>query len=145
MNKRILLVEDNPNDVQLTQRALKRNNFNHELVVLKDGVEALEYLTQACQTQLEGREQLPALIILDLRLPRTDGLELLRAIRSNPRLKRLPIVVLTASKEDEDFLRSYRLGANSCIRKPVDFDQFVEAVRDLGRYWLLFNEPPPER
>jgi two-component system response regulator len=144
MNRTILLVEDNPEDVRLTKRALKRNNITNELVVLTDGVEALEYLIKADGGSAGAAGDLPAVILLDLKLPRMDGLELLKEIRAHERLKRLPVVVLTSSKEQQDILNSYDLGANSYIRKPVDFEQFMEAVRCLGLYWLLLNEPPPK-
>ena len=140
MNKSILLVEDNPEDVRLTQRALQKNHISNELFVLTDGVEALEYLIQA-SGEPGG---LPAVVLLDLKLPRMDGLELLKAIRAHERLRRLPVVILTSSKEEQDILKSYDLGANSYIRKPVDFEHFTEAVRCLGLYWLLLNEPPPK-
>ena len=143
MNKNILLVEDNPADVRLTKRALKQNNIGNELVVFSDGVEALEYLIKASCAE-GGQPGLPALTLLDLKLPRMDGLELLKEIRAHERLKRLPVVILTSSKEEQDILKSYDLGANSYIRKPVDFEQFMEAVRYLGLYWLLLNEPPPK-
>ena len=140
--KFILLVEDNPDDVQLTKRSFKQNNITNELKVVNDGVEAMEYLTQACTAG--GSEVLPTVVLLDLKLPRMDGLEVLRRIRADDRLKRLPVVILTSSKEEQDILKSYDLGANSYIRKPVSFEQFNEAVRQLGLYWLLLNEPPPE-
>jgi len=141
MNDRImLLVEDNPDDVELTRRALQKNNLTNELVVVQDGVDALAYLREAARG--ENGRQLPTVILLDLKLPRMDGLELLRQIRADERLKRLPVVVLTSSKEQQDIMASYDLGANSYIRKPVDFDRFTEAVRQLGLYWLLLNEPP---
>lgn len=139
-NKVMLLVEDNPDDVELTRRALLESKITNELVVVQDGVEALTYLQEAA-LGLNGR-RLPTVILLDLKLPRMDGLELLQQIRSNEKLKRLPVVVLTSSKEQEDIMRSYDLGANSYIRKPVDFEQFNEAVRQLGLYWLLLNEAP---
>jgi len=142
--KSILLVEDNPDDVQLTKRALKQNNITNELVVVNDGVEAMEYLIEACTAPPGSSKVLPTLILLDLNLPRMNGLEVLKQIRANDRLKRLPVVVLTSSKEDGDILKSYDSGANSYIRKPVEFEQFNEAVRALGLYWLLLNEPPPE-
>ena len=141
MSKSILLVEDNPEDVRLTKRALTRNNITNELVVLTDGVEALEYLVKASHAEPGA---LPTVILLDLKLPRMDGLELLKEIRADERLKRLPVVILTSSKEETDIIKSYDLGANSYIRKPVDFEQFTEAVRCLGLYWLLLNEPPPK-
>lgn len=140
--KSILLVEDSPDDVQLTKRSFKQNNITNELKVVNDGVEAMEYLTQACAAG--GAEVLPTVVLLDLKLPRMDGLEVLRRIRADDRLKRLPVVILTSSKEEQDILKSYDLGANSYIRKPVNFEQFNEAVRQLGLYWLLLNEPPPE-
>ena len=141
MNKSILLVEDNPEDVRLTQRALQKNHISNELLVLTDGVDALEYLIKASGGEPDA---LPTVILLDLKLPRMDGLELLKEIRSHERLKRLPVVILTSSKEKQDILKSDDLGANSYIRKPVDFEHFTEAVRCLGLYWLLFNEPPPK-
>jgi len=138
--KSILLVEDNRDDELLTLRALRKNNIGNEVVVARDGVEALEVLFGA-----DGREpaELPQLVLLDLKLPRIDGLEVLRRIRSEPRTKLLPVVILTSSKEERDLLEGYRSGANSYVRKPVDFEQFVEAARQLGLYWLLLNEPPP--
>jgi two-component system response regulator len=143
MNKSILLVEDNLGDVRLTKRALARNNISNELVVLMDGVDALDYLIKASGIGAGQPGSLPAVILLDLKLPRMDGLELLKEIRAHERLRRLPVVILTSSKEQQDIIRSYDLGANSYIRKPVDFEQFMEAMRHLGLYWLLLNEPPP--
>ncbi len=143
-NKIILLVEDNPNDVELTKRALKKNNLLNEVVVAEDGVEALDYLFGTGEYADKDKMPLPTLILLDLKLPRVDGLEVLREIRKNPRTKRLPVVVLTSSKEDQDLIASYDLGANSYIRKPVDFKQFTEAVQNLGLYWLVLNELAPE-
>jgi len=140
--KTILLVEDNPDDVRLTRRALKQNNITNDLVVMNDGVEAVDYLIKTVTDG--GQGVLPTVILLDLKLPRMDGFEVLRRIRADERLKRLPVVVLTTSKEDLDILKSYDLGANSYIRKPVDFEQFIEAVRQLGLYWLLLNETPPK-
>lgn len=142
--KTILLVEDNPDDVELTKRALQQNNITNELVVRHDGVEALEYLIQSCASPVAGGAGLPAVILLDINLPRMDGLDLLRRIRADERLKLLPVVMLTSSKEDQDILRSYDSGANSYIRKPVEFEQFNDAVHQLGLYWLLLNEPPPK-
>jgi two-component system response regulator len=141
--KVILLVEDNPDDVKLTRRALKQNNISNDLVVMNDGVEALEFLERAAVEATAGTGCLPAVTLLDLKLPRMDGHELLKRIRANPVLRRLPVVVLTSSKEEQDIIRSYDHGANSYIRKPVDFEQFTEAVRQLGLYWLLLNEAPP--
>jgi len=142
-DKIILLVEDNPNDVELTKRALMKNKVLNKLIVAEDGVEALDYLFNT--GIYDGMDnKLPTLILLDLKLPKIDGLEVLREIRNNPRTKRLPVVVLTSSKEDQDLIGSYDLGCNSYIRKPVDFRQFIEAVQNLGLYWLILNELPPE-
>ena len=139
----ILLVEDNADDEALAIRALKRNNIMNEVVVARDGVEALDYLFATGAHAGRDIKELPQVVLLDLKLPRVDGLEVLRQIRSDERTKRLPVVVLTSSKEDQDLMDSYNLGANSYIRKPVDFNQFTEAVRQLGMYWLVLNEPPP--
>ena len=141
-DKTILLVEDNPDDVQLTRRALLKNSISNQLEVVPDGVEAMNYLLKAASG--DNSSPLPTIILLDLKLPRMDGLEVLKQIRAHERLKRLPVVILTSSKEEQDILKSYDLGANSYIRKPVDFEQFNEAVRQLGLYWLLLNEPPPK-
>jgi CheY-like chemotaxis protein len=132
----IVLVEDNPDDQTLTLRALKKQNLANEIIVLNDGVEALAFL-------LDPEKPLPHLLLLDLKLPRLDGLQLLRRLRSEPRTQLLPVVVLTSSDEDRDVIEGYRLGANSYIRKPVDFNQFTEAVRQLGLYWLVLNQSPP--
>jgi DNA-binding response OmpR family regulator len=132
----IVLVEDNPDDQTLTLRALRKQNVANEIVVLNDGVEALEYL-------LDPEKVLPHLVLLDLKLPKLDGLQVLRRLRSEPRTQVLPVVVLTSSDEDRDVIEGYRLGANSYIRKPVDFNQFTEAVRQLGLYWLVLNQSPP--
>ena len=139
----ILLVEDNPDDVLLTKRAFKKSNILNELVVASDGVEALDYLFGT--GAYEGRDLniMPVLILLDLRLPKLDGIDVLRRIRDDERTKLIPVVILTTSKEHQDLIQSYNLGANSYIRKPVDFDQFVQAVKQLGLYWVLLNEPPP--
>jgi two-component system response regulator len=142
-NQPILLVEDNDDDVRLTQRALQKNNITNELVVVGDGLAALEWLQAAADDRNDPSRGLPSVVLLDLKLPKLDGLEVLRQIRSDPRLRRQPVVVLTTSKEDQDILRSYDLGANSYIRKPVDFEQFSAAIRQLGLYWLILNEPPP--
>jgi two-component system response regulator len=135
-NKPILLVEDNPDDEALTLRALKKNKISNEVVVAHDGTEALEFL------QGNGHP-LPALILLDLKLPKVNGLEVLRCVRADSRTHLLPVVILTTSKEERDLTSSYDLGANSYICKPVDFAQFTEAVRQLGLYWLVLNESPP--
>lgn len=141
--KKILLVEDNPSDIGLTRRALEKSHVANDLVVVEDGQEALDYLFGASQSAGLQVTELPALILLDLKLPKVDGLEVLRRIRSDPNLYRLPVVVLTTSTEEQDIVQSYHLGANSYIRKPVDFTQFVEAIQHLGLYWLLLNEPAP--
>ena len=138
-DKTILLVEDNPDDEALTLRALKKNNIFNEVTVARDGQEALDYFFG------EGASERPAptLVLLDLKLPKIDGLEVLRRIRADPRTCLQPIVILTSSREEQDIVNGYSLGANSYIRKPVDFSQFMEAIRQLGLYWLLLNEPPP--
>ena len=142
-DKSILLVEDNPDDVKLTLHALKKCNIANQVVVSGDGAEALDYLFGTGAHAGRDLSDLPAVVLLDLKLPKIDGLEVLRRMRADPRARRLPVVVLTSSKEGQDIVASYDLGANSYIRKPVDFDQFIEAVRQLGLYWLLLNEPPP--
>ena len=129
----LLLVEDNPSDEELTLRSLKKHKIVNEVVVARDGVEAVEYL-------LDDSKQLPDLVLLDLKLPRLSGLEVLQRIRNEERTKMLPVVVLTSSSQDEDIVSSYRMGANSYVRKPVRFSDFSEAVRQLGVYWLLINE-----
>ena len=140
--KSILLVEDNPDDVALTLRALKQNNIRNEVVVARDGAEALDYLFGKGTYTNRDMTVHPQVILLDLKLPKVDGLEVLRQIRSNPKTKLLPVVILTSSKEEQDLLKGYETGANSYIRKPVNFEQFVEAVRHLGLYWLVLNEIP---
>jgi two-component system response regulator len=142
--KVILLVEDNPDDVDLTLRAFEKNktlNVQNELVIARDGQEALDRLFGA--GKFSGAAIAPSVILLDLKLPKVDGLEVLRRIRENERTRLFPVVILTSSSQEEDFLKGYSLGANSIIRKPVDFDKFLEAVHQLGLYWLLLNEPPP--
>ena len=138
--KTILLVEDNPDDVTLTLRALKKNNLLNEVVVARDGVEALDFLF--CEGEFAGRspELLPELILLDLKLPKVDGLEVLKRIRNEARTRLLPVVILTSSNEQSDIISGYELGVNSYIRKPVDFEQFIETVRQLGLYWLVLNQ-----
>jgi CheY-like chemotaxis protein len=142
-NKIILLVEDNADDEELTLRALKKNNILNDVVVARDGVEALEYLFGSQTGSDREQNLLPQVILLDLKLPRIDGLEVLRRVREHPRTKLLPVVILTSSKEEHDLISGYSLGANSYIRKPVDFNQFTESVRQLGLYWLMLNESPP--
>jgi CheY-like chemotaxis protein len=137
-NDPIVLVEDNEDDIVLTRRALSQNKIGNPLVVARDGAEALELLLGA-----NGHSVKPALILLDLQLPKVDGLTVLKRLRDDPRTKLTPVVVLTSSKAEQDVVAGYNLHANSYIRKPVDFDQFTEAVRQIGLYWLLLNEPPP--
>ena len=142
-DKIILLVEDNPDDEALTLRAFQKSNIQNEIVVARDGVEALDYLFGAGSHAGRDTSIQPAVVLLDLKLPKIDGLEVLKRIRADQRTKLLPVVVLTSSNEDQDLVNSYALGANSYIRKPVDFAQFIEAVGKLGLYWLLLNEAPP--
>lgn len=140
-HKTILLVEDNPDDVELTLRALNKNNILNEVTVARDGQQALDYFFGVGASENVA----PSVILLDLKLPKIDGLEVLRRIRADPRTCLQPIVILTSSREEQDIVSSYRLGANSYISKPVDFDQFVEAIRQLGLYWLVLNEPTPHQ
>lgn len=141
--KVILLVEDNPDDQELTLRAFKKNKIINDVIIAKDGVEALDYLF--CTGKFDERcGELPEVVLLDLKLPKIDGLEVLHRIRSDERTKLLPVVILTSSKEEQDIIDGYSLGANSYIRKPVDFDKFVEAVKHLGMYWLVLNESAPK-
>jgi two-component system response regulator len=139
----ILLVEDDANDEALTLRALKKNNIGNTVVVVRDGVEALDFLfCSGAYADREPRDK-PQIILLDLRLPKIDGLEVLRRIRADSNIRTIPVVILTSSKEEQDVVNSYRISINSYIRKPVDFNQFVEAIRQLGLYWLGLNEAPP--
>jgi len=138
-NKTILLVEDNPDDEEVTLRAFRKNKILNEVRVVRDGQQALDYFFG----EGSSANPVPTVVLLDLKLPKIDGLEVLRRIRANPRTSLQPIVILTSSKEEQDIVNGYRLGANSYIRKPVDFDQFIEAIQQLGLYWLLQNEPPP--
>ena len=139
MKPYILLVEDNPDDIELTQRAFAKNHIINEVVVLRDGAEACDFLFDGDRA---GRA-LPQVILLDLKLPKISGLEVLEKIRANAGTALIPTVILTSSKQEEDLLEGYRLGVNSYVRKPVDFNEFVEAVRQVGLYWLVLNEAPP--
>src|SRR5688500_4217833 len=139
----ILLVEDNPDDEALTLRAFHRNNIRNPVVCVGDGQEALDWLFGEGAYRGRSPAERPAVVLLDLKLPKVDGMEVLRRVREHPQTKLTPIVILTSSKEDRDRLEGYSLGANSYIQKPVDFEQFVEAIRQLGLYWLVLNEPPP--
>lgn len=141
--KTILLIEDNPDDVELTRRALNRSNVANRLVLVTDGAEALDYLFATGEYAERDASDLPQVILLDLKLPKIDGLEVLRRIRADERTRLLPVVILTSSNRERDVIDSYKLGANSYVRKPVDFEQFVLATRTLGLYWLVLNEPPP--
>jgi len=142
-DKTILLVEDNPDDEALTLRAFRKSNILNPVVVARDGVEALDYLFGTGAHAGRDTAEQPQVVLLDLKLPRLDGLEVLRRLRADPRTRWLPVVILTTSSEDSDILSSYQLGANSYIRKPVDFEQFIEAARQLGLYWLVLNVPSP--
>jgi len=139
----ILLVEDNPDDEELTIRALRKNGIASDLVIARDGVQALDYLFGTGEWAGRDVDDLPAVVLLDLKLPRIDGLEVLERLRNDPRTRMLPVVVLTSSREEQDILRSYSLNVNSYVRKPVNFGEFTEAVKHLGVYWLLLNEIPP--
>lgn len=138
----ILLVEDNPNDVELTLRALRKNNFVNNIHVVTDGEEALEYFFATGRYQDRDIRSTPRLVILDLKLPKVDGLEILRRVKSDERTKTIPVAILTSSKEESDVIAGYQLGVNSFIVKPVDFEKFMSTVKELGMYWLLLNEPP---
>jgi two-component system, response regulator len=141
-NKVILLVDDNEHDVFLTQRALKKSNIANGLVVANDGQEALDYLFGKGKYAGRDLSQMPVVTLLDIKMPRVDGFEVLKRIRANPQTKFLPVVILTASKEDVDIVKSYTEGCNAYVTKPVGFDQFVDAVKQLGLFWLVLNEPP---
>jgi len=143
-NMKILLVEDNPDDVELTLRVFKKYNVINQIIVARDGEEALEQLFDFRKGIPKEERPNLNLILLDLKLPKVDGLEVLRQIKSHPRTQPIPVVILTTSKEESDLTKSYKLGVNSYIRKPVNFDNFIEVIRQLGLYWLLLNEPPPK-
>lgn len=142
-DKVILLVEDNADDEALTRRAFKANNISNEIIVVRDGAEALEYIFGTGKYAGRSVDNLPAITLLDLKLPKIDGLEVLRRIRADQRTMLMPVVILTSSKEEQDVIAGYRLGCNSYVRKPVNFDEFLQAAKQLGLYWLLLNEPPP--
>jgi two-component system response regulator len=143
MTRSILLVEDNPDDEALTIRAFRKNNVSNRVVVARDGADALDYLFGTGRYAGKPGHELPQVVLLDLKLPKVDGLEVLRRVRADVRTRLLPVVILTSSKEERDLVDGYRLGCNSYVRKPVNFDQFIEAARQLGLYWLLLNEAPP--
>lgn len=144
-NKVILLVEDNPDDELLTLDALSANRIGNDVVVARNGVEALDYIFGTGKFAGRSIEDFPAVVLLDLKLPKIDGLEVLRRIRADERTRFQPVVILTSSNEDEDRIKGYSLGANSYVRKPVDFDEFLRAAGQLGLYWLLLNQAPPQR
>lgn len=139
----LLLVEDNPSDVDLTVRALRRSRIANPMVVVQDGQEALDYLLGTDPERPRASSDMPALVLLDLKLPRVDGLTVLRRMRADPRTRRVPVVILTTSLEEGDLMQGYDLGANSYVRKPVRFEQFVKVMEELGMYWLVLNEPSP--
>lgn len=142
-DKAILLIEDSADDEALTLRAFNKNNIQNPIIVVRDGRQALDYLFAVGAYAGRDARELPQVVLLDLKLPKVDGLEVLRRIRGDERTKLLPVVILTSSREEQDVINGYRLGANSYVRKPVNFDEFVEAARQLGLYWLLLNEPLP--
>jgi len=140
--KRILLAEDNPKDVELTLTALDEHNLANEVVVVNDGAEALDYLYRRGKFSMRADND-PAVVLLDLKMPKVDGLEVLRTIKNDNRLKMIPLVILTSSREEKDLVESYKLGVNAYVVKPVNFQQFIEAVKELGAFWAVINEPPP--
>jgi CheY-like chemotaxis protein len=142
--KRILLAEDNQNDIELTLAALEEYNLANEVVVVRDGVEALDYLHQRGKFT-DHANGIPAVVLLDLKMPRMDGLEALKQLRSDARFKHVPVVMITSSREEQDLIRSYELGVNAYVVKPVDFQKFVECIKQIGFFWALINEPPPGR
>ena len=141
-NKSILLIEDNPDDAKLTIHAFEKNNITNEILVINDGVKALDYLFKCGMYSESDTNNLPAVILLDLKLPKLDGHEVLKQIRAHERTKLIPVIILTSSKEEDDLVNCYRNGCNSYVQKPVDFNEFIEAVKSLGIYWLLLNEAP---
>jgi two-component system, response regulator len=141
----ILLVEDNANDIKLTMHAFEKSNVSNQIVVVGDGEEAIDYLFATGRHAGRDPKVMPEVILLDMKLPKIDGLGVLRRLRADERTRRLPVVILTSSKEEKDVTSSYNLGANSFVRKPVDFAEFIDAARHLGLYWLVMNEPPPHR
>ncbi len=143
-NRNFLLVEDNPDDAELTLRALQQHNVKNEITVVRDGAEALDYLFATGAYADHDASVMPAVVILDLKLPKVDGLEVLQRMRADARTQLVPVVILTSSREEQDIVNGYKFGANSYVRKPVDFTQFVEAARQLGLYWLVINEPAPK-
>ena len=143
--KPILLVEDNQDDEELALRALRKSNISNPIVVCRDGAEALDYVFGAGKYAGRNAADFPAMMLLDLKLPKVDGLTVLKRIRADERTRLMPVVVLTSSNQEADIVRSYELGANSYVRKPIEFEQFMDAVNQLGLYWLLVNEPPPSR
>jgi CheY-like chemotaxis protein len=140
--KRILLVEDNPNDIELTLAAMEENHLANEVIVVRDGAEAIDYLQRRGLYKLRA-EGNPAVVLLDIKLPKVDGLEVLAAVKSEPSLKNIPVVMLTSSREECDLVKSYNLGVNAYVVKPVDFHEFVEAIKELGLFWAVINQPPP--
>jgi CheY-like chemotaxis protein len=141
--KTILLAEDNPKDIELTLEAMSENNLANNVIVANDGVEVLEYLR--CEGKFKNRKEgNPAFILLDIKMPRMDGIEALRVIREDPKLKRIPVIILTSSREEQDLITSYNLGVNAYVVKPVNFHGFIEAVKDIGVFWAVLNELPPE-
>ena len=141
-NKSILLIEDNPDDAKLTIHAFEKNNITNEILVINDGVKALDYLFKCGMYSESDTNNLPAVILLDLKLPKLDGHEVLKQIRAHERTKLIPVIILTSSKEEDDLVKCYQNGCNSYVQKPVDFNEFIEAVQSLGIYWLLLNEAP---
>ena len=144
LKETILLIEDNPDDIELTMRAFRKNNIANNMVVARDGVEALDYLFCRGTYAERNIKDIPRLILLDLKLPKMDGLQVLECLRSEEYTKLVPIVILTSSREEQDLISGYKYGANSYVRKPINFNEFVDAVRNIGLYWLLINEPPPD-